>query len=161
MDPALLLVRARQLLHSAAPLIDEYEPRLHGTHAVAPSASWKLPAAHLLHEDCCAAAVNVPELQLDATVAPSTHADPAGHSWHCACRATDWNRPAVQRLHTVLSAAATLPASHAVGTAEPVAHADPSGQLAQSAALVRSVALPYVPAAQSKAAEAPSAQYAP
>ena len=43
-------------------------------------------------------------------------------------------------------------------TTLPAAHECPSGQLAQSAALVRLVALPYLPLSQSRATDAPSVQ---
>ena len=77
-----------------------------------------------------------------AATAPSTHAEPAGHSSHCAWPPSGWKRPAAHRVQTALPAAATLPASQVVGTAEPVLHAAPAGHSAQSDADVRLVALP-------------------
>ena len=80
---------------------------------------------------------------------------------HDACPDCDWCFPASQRLQTEAPGCAALPASHCVGTALPVAQAWPCGHEVQSEALVRLVALPYVPLSHSKAALAPSEQCAP
>ena len=62
---------------------------------------------------------------------------------------------------------ATVPGLHAVGSAEPVEHAEPAGHAMQSSALViemfssRSVAFWCVPALHGSGADAPSGQYDP
>ena len=51
-----------------------------------------------------------------------------------------------------------MPFSHRMGRVAPVGHALPMGQVAQSLAAVRLVALDHVPVAQNRAALAPSWQ---
>ena len=59
------------------------------------------------------------------------------------------------------SAAVIVPASHAVGCALPVMHAEPAGHAVQSSGPVAPSVLRYEPAAHIKAAVAPSAQCEP
>ena len=84
----------------------------------------------------------LPGVHTVGAVAPNAHDEPAGHVSHPACPASGWNRPAVQREQTALSARAKLPASHGSGKAEPVGHAEPASHLVQSLADARLVALP-------------------
>ena len=53
-------------------------------HTVDPLASWKLPAAHAEHSDCCSMAVNVPGEHGELVVEPTPQALPRGQAEHSA-----------------------------------------------------------------------------
>jgi hypothetical protein len=91
-------------------------------------------------------------------VAPSEHDVPAGQTSHDPAPSAAEKLPPGQRLHTSLCAAAYEPASHVVGSSDPVRQAVPAGQPAQSVEDVRLVASPCVLDPHSSAALAPSAQ---
>ena len=57
---------------------------MHASHAVAPSRSWNVPAAHLVHASCIGWSLNVPALQLVAAALPTGQKVPSGHVTHSA-----------------------------------------------------------------------------
>ena len=101
-------------------------------HAVAPSADWYLPAAHIEHVDLPAAAVMLPGAHLTWAVDPAGHAEPAGHGVQPFCAVP----PSVARYE---------PAAHAEAAAAPAPQNELAGQLMHTAALLADW---YVPAAQ-------------
>ena len=54
-------------------------PGLQDTHAVVPSASWKVPAAHFVHSPFSGWSLNVPALQLVAAPLPTGQNVPSPH----------------------------------------------------------------------------------
>ena len=59
-------------------------PAVHALQPVSPAASWKEPAAQLLHVSCSCWALYVPGAHGDATAEPTEQLVPGGHSTHCA-----------------------------------------------------------------------------
>jgi len=95
-----------------------------------------------VQDDAPGVFANEPGEHAVGAVAPSEHAEPAGHATQDDCPACDWYLPASQREHVPCPAAAQLPAPHSTGIAAPVAQADPAGHDTQSPAAVSAVPLP-------------------
>ena len=55
---------------------------MHALHAVAPSTSWNVPAAHFKHASCAGWLLYVPAEQLVAASDPTEHEVPTGHDTH-------------------------------------------------------------------------------
>ena len=97
-----------------------------------------------------------------AAVERARHIEPAGQSLHEVAPLEDSYLPASHAAHTLwLSLDVIVPGSHAVAAVLPVAQADPAGHGEQSSCEVAPVASRKDPAAQSRAALAPSVQNDP
>ena len=53
---------------------------MHGLHAVAPSTSWNVPAAHFLHDSCFTSALYVPGAQAVSVALPTGQNVPSEHT---------------------------------------------------------------------------------
>ena len=80
---------------------------------------------------------------------------------HDDCPSSRWYSPGRQPSHMLFAPVDMLPAAHGDGVVAPAAHDDPAGQSVQSFFVEASVLPLYVPAGQSKAADAPFSQYEP
>ena len=87
------------------------EPAGQSSHAVAPSSSWNLPAAHLVHVACFGWSLNVPALQLVAASLPTGQKVPSGHVTQSALLVIEPTKPT----------GVDVPAGHGSGAAEPSA----------------------------------------
>ena len=90
-------------------------PALQSSQLVAPSSSWKEPAAHLAHVLLPLVDVIVPGAQAVVLDAPVGHAYPGGHGSQ-----SDGPVAPIELRY--------LPASHALGALTPATQNDPAGQ---------------------------------
>eukprot|EP00966_Prymnesium_polylepis_P192484 4461461-Prymnesium_polylepis.1 len=88
--------------------------------------------------------------------------EPSAHDWHSVCPTNGLNKPIEQGWQEACPPVfEKRPAAQLDGAVLPVGLKKPGSVGVQSAALVRSVALEYVPARHGSAADAPALQYEP
>lgn len=83
------------------------------------------------------------------------------HGLHTELPERAAKRPAAHLEHSLAPARENVPGEHGEGSDEPVAHAEPAGQAAHSAALCRWVRFENVPSGQGVGVMLPTGQWYP